>query len=550
LDSLTVGLAFLEGMAVIVSPCILPVLPVVLSVGAQGGRWRPYGVIAGFVSAFSLFTLLSRKLVLWFGIDPERLRQVSFYLLLIFGVILLSETLSEWFSAGTQRLADIGQRLASRRNHSQARSQGFWSGVVLGSAIGLIWTPCAGPILTAVLVQTIRQETDAAGVLTVLAFGLGAGIPLLFLAIQGNRLMTHLRLFQRHSLALRRAMGLLIIATVLLTAQGTVFHWNFSWARNPAGTPTTAKAPTLVNGLPSPYPAPDFRGISAWINSPPLTMQTLRGKVVLVDFWTYSCINCVRTLPVLTAWDRRYRAQGLVIVGVHSPEFEFEKKLDNVRQAVAEHHIQYPVALDNNLDTWTNFENRYWPAHYLIDRQGRVVYTHFGEGDYDVTENNIRALLGVGKTIARAQTAGQTPGFSENQTPETYLGYARAMRFSSPQTAEPDQVSAFTFPNTLPMHHWALHGKWFIDAEKIVAQEGGAALRLRFTAKTVFLVMGVPPRKTIPVTVLLNGKPVGTVTVSRNTLYTLASQDKTRPGTVELRASTPGLSAYAFTFGD
>lgn len=538
------GLAFLEGLALIVSPCILPVLPIVLSSGLEGGRLRPFGVIGGFILSFSLFTLLSRKLVLWFGLDTEILRQISFYVLILFGLILLSETLSDGFSALTRRLADVGQGVINRQNQGRRQREGFWSGLVVGSAIGLVWTPCAGPILTAVIVQTIRQETDVQGALTVLAFGLGAALPMLVLMMQGNRLMNRLSFFKRHGAGVRKAFGVIIIATVILTAQGSLFDWNASQAGN-----TVAKAQRLINPLPRPYPAPEFKGITTWINSKPLTMQSLRGNVVLVDFWTYSCINCIRSLPYVTEWDRKYRSKGLVIVGVHAPEFEFEKKPENVRRAVAEHRIQYPVALDNRLDTWTNFQNSYWPAHYLIDREGRVVYTHFGEGEYGVTESNIRTLLGMGRYTATDKPKAEAIHFSPNQTPETYLGYARAAHFASPQTGEPDQVSDFTFPKTLPLHHWALKGNWFVDSEKIIAQQKDAALRMRFHAKKVFLVMGVPPRKNVSVRVLLNGKPYTVLNVNRQTLYTLVSQDRAKPGTVELQASAPGLSAYAFTFG-
>ena len=236
----------------------------------------------------------------------------------------------------------------------------------------------------------------------------------------------------------------------------------------------------------------------------PLTMQSLKGKVVLVDFWTYSCINCVRTLPYITDWDRKYRDQGLVIVGVHSPEFEFEKKLDNVKAAIAQHGIRYPVALDNNLATWVNFNNRYWPAHYLIDRDGKVVYTHFGEGEYDVTENNIRYLLGL---KSRGETA---PGGSARHCPRPNAGNLsrlcpggklRRQGTLSCMTRE----SAYRFPDSLAEDEWALNGKWKVEAEKIVAGEKGAALRLNFKARKVFLVLGTSSGKPVHVSIRLNG---------------------------------------------
>ncbi len=546
MDILNLTLSFLEGLAIVISPCILPVLPILLSTGIDGGKMRPYGLILGFVVAFSLFTLLSRQLVQALGVDAELLRQISFYILIGFGMILLSESLSDFFAALTSRLSDFGQRLINR----QRGNTGFWSGLLVGCAIGLVWTPCAGPILTAVIVQTIRQETDLAGAFTILAFALGSALPMLILTLQGKKLMTRLDFFKRHSVLMRKAFGVLIIVTVILTAQGTLLNWNFSMAGTQS-KPVANVTPKLTKALAQPYTAPEFSGLSAWINTQPLTLKSLRGKVVLIDFWTYSCINCVRTLPYLTGWDRKYRDNGLVIVGIHAPEFEFEKKLDNVKRAVIQHHIQYPVALDNHLDTWTNFRNQYWPAHYLIDRQGRVVYTHFGEGEYALTESNIRALLGIGQLTAKDKPLQEkSPAtYSINQTPETYLGYARAQTFYGSPALEPDQVSAFTFPVKLPMNRWALKGKWFVDSEKVIAQEAGAALRLHFWGKKVFLVMGVPPKKNVAVKVLLNGNAVKTITVNQHTLYTLLDLAKVQPGTLELQAASSGLSAYAFTFG-
>ena len=313
----------------------------------------------------------------------------------------------------------------------------------------------------------------------------------------------------------------------------------------------------LSDGLKTTYAAPDFSGIDTWLNSPPLTMQDLKGKVVLIDFWTYSCINCVRTLPYITGWDKKYRDHGLVIVGVHSPEFEFEKKVENVKAAIAQHGIRYPVALDNNLSTWVNFGNHYWPAHYLINKEGKVVYTHFGEGKYDVTENNIRYLLGLKD---RAETIiAEAPTFALGQTPETYLGYARAENFGSKERVENDVETAYHFPAFLSEHEWALSGKWKVESEKIVAGGKGAALRLNFKARKVFLVLGTASGKPIHVSLKLNGgavgnnagkdAPSGMVTIERNTLYELIDQKNPRNSLLEIESDAPGLEAYAFTFG-
>lgn len=542
MDRLNIGLAFLEGLALIVSPCILPILPVVLSTGIAGGRWRPYGLTLGFVLSFSAFTLLSRTLVRAFGLDTELLRNASFVILAIFGLIMLSEKLSDRFAAMTQGLADLGQKLWGAGTRPQG--EGLLSELAMGTAIGLIWTPCAGPLLAAVIIQTVRQETDWAGILTVLAFSLGAALPMLILTIQGNRLMQRLDFFRQNGRLIRKALGGLLIATVMITALGGNLTQGLSAGGNPQ-----ASGGKLIHPLLIPYAAPELAGISAWINSQPLKISELKGKVVLIDFWTYSCINCVRTLPYLTGWDRKYRDRGLVIIGVHAPEFEFEKNLQNVKNAVAKHNIRYPVALDNRFDTWSAYRNSYWPAHYLIDKQGRVVYTHFGEGEYAATEQNIRTLLGVGSFQGTDQPMQETRPYSPGQSPETYLGYTRATGFDSPEKMKRDQVGRYSYPTRLPKNHWALRGDWFVTGEKIIAQQPGAALRYRFAAKNVYLVMGAPPGEAIRVKVLVNGRLAKALTVDRQTLYTLTGQPRFTEATLELQVETPGLSAYAFTFG-
>ncbi len=548
MNTVDIGLAFLEGLALIVSPCILPVLPLVLATSATGGRRRPYGIIIGFVLAFSLFAMAARELVSLLGLDLDVVKEASLVLLALMGLVLLSEKLSEKFSALTQGAANLGNELAS------ARGEGLLGGIVIGALIGLVWTPCAGPILAAVLVQVIRQETDLAGNLVILSFGIGAGIPMLAIALTGRRIMSRLGFFARHAEAVRKGFGVLILLAVGYIASGANIESLFM----KTGKPETPRGElVLQEGLDKPYAAPEFAEIERWLNSEPLTMQGLRGKVVLVDFWTYSCINCVRTLPYLTDWDRKYRDMGLVIVGVHSPEFEFEKSTDNVKDAIAQHGIRYPVAQDNRLSTWLNFRNRYWPAHYLIDKQGQVVYTHFGEGQYEVTENNIRYLLGLKEKGETIKVEG--PTFALGQTPETYLGYGRADSFGGRETVVPDARGSYRFPPYLHEHEWALNGEWTVAREKIVAGGKGAALRLAFKARKVFLVLGSASGKPVRAIVTLNGEsvdgnagkdaPGGVVNVERNTLYELLDQKTPKSGLLEIETDAPGLEAYAFTFG-
>ena len=299
--------------------------------------------------------------------------------------------------------------------------------------------------------------------------------------------------------------------------------------------------------------APEIEGITNWLNSKPLKISEQKGKVVLVDFWTYSCINCIRTLPHMNDLQEKFGDKGLVIIGIHAPEFDFEKDEKNVAAAVKRFDIKYAVGLDNNRKTWDSFENRYWPAHYLIDQDGNIVYTHFGEGEYDVMENNIRALLKIsGKSAAKKDSAWL--GGAEKQTPETYLGSDRADRNAN------DQSKNLTFPKDLPLHSWALEGKWKVEAQHSQTLNAAAALRFNFQAKKVFLVMDSKDGKPINVEVKLNGVKItveqagadvkdGAAIVSSSRLYELVQMKKAAKGVLEIKADRPGLRVYAFTFG-
>ncbi len=546
MQPLEIGLSFVEGMALIASPCILPVLPLVLGTSVDGGRGRPFGIITGFVLAFTAFAMLSRSLILTLGISPDTLKTVSLVLLGLLGVVMLSKGLSERFSALTQRFANVGGTV------STSAKGGFGSGVLIGALIGAVWTPCAGPILAAVLVQVIRQESSGSALFIVAAFALGAGVPMLIISLTGRTLMKKLGFITRHTEGLRKGIGVIMLLAVAFIATGGDAAALFAGKQ----TQTAAASSGLQDALPNPYPAPGFSGINAWLNSRPLTMSELKGKVVLIDFWTYSCINCVRTLPYITAWDKAYRDKGLVIIGVHAPEFEFEKNQANVEAALKAHGITYPVAMDNHLDTWTNFHNQYWPAHYLINKEGQVVYTHFGEGNYAETEQNIRTLLGVGGTAEATPETSSTAG----QTPETYLGTGRAERYAGSPELKEGVMTAYTSPPSLPVHHWALGGKWRESEEMVTSATAGASLQLHFTGSKVFLVLGTEDGKPVTATITLNGEkltaatagkdaPDGRLTVDRQTLYELIDQHGAKEGILNITADAPGLQAYAFTFG-
>ena len=533
-DITNIFLALIEGFGLIISPCILPVLPLILAGSLAGNKKHSIGIVAGFVLAFALFTFFSRQLVILFATDLTIVRYISFGLLILFGLIMLSNKLGNSFARLTQKLADVGMKF------SKNQEKGFVSGLLFGGLVGLIWTPCAGPILAAVIVQTIIQKTTLNSFLIILAFGIGAAIPMLLIALLGKKIMSRMQFFKVHSEMIRKILGMIIIASVFYMLYGE--SWSFSFKQS-----TNVTQDTLVHGLLRPYSAPNIQGIDQWINSPPLTIEQLKGKVVLIDFWAYSCINCIRTLPYLKDWYAKYHDKGFEIIGVHSPEFDFEKNVNNVKNAVSSNGIKYPVALDNQFVTWQNYNNHYWPAHYLIDKNGYVVYTHFGEGDYDITENNIRYLLGLNKTSL--PEVNETASFTE--TPETYLGYARMENYASPEAITYDQSAIYHFPETLKENQWALSGAWKVTAENVSTGKE-SSIKIHFNARKAFVVMGSGTGFSIPVKIFLNDKLVenGNISVMSHKLYEAVVLESVSSGILQITAFEPGLEIYTFTFGE
>lgn len=525
------GLAFAEGLGLALSPCILPILPFILAGSVQKNRAQPFLIIAGFVISFTIFSLLIRQLIALTGVDQEAIQQGAFALLLIFGLVMVIPWLEERFATLTGGLADKAQSVDLNKNDT------VLGGLLMGALIGLIWTPCAGPLLAAALLQVIQADTNVSAIVSIFAFALGAGVPMLIIALSGQHLTQQIRALSRHATAIRRVMGVVIIGFALLGLSG----FNLGVWVATRGEPMQVaqiESDTLKNGLSAPYAAPQIAGITQWFNSAPLTTESLKGKVVLIDFWTYSCINCIRTLPHIKDWAEKYGNDGLVVIGVHAPEFAFEGKPENVQKAIEKFGITYPVAMDNDFVTWNNFKNQYWPAHYLINKEGQVVYTHFGEGEYDVTEGNIRFLLGLGKSddMAKAEEV-----ISDGQTPETYLGTARAER-EAPS-------------GDLPLHNWRLSGDWKRTPEYVEAQKAGDTLTLHYNARKVFLVMESADGKPVQATIKSNDEPTDTVDVkkggaeiSTSRLYELLDGSSVHNGTVSITANAPGLRLFAFTF--
>jgi len=545
-DLLNIALAFIEGFALIISPCILPILPIILSGSLTGSKKRPFGIIIGFVFAFAFFTFFSRKLVQYTGIDLTLIRHVSYILLVLLGVIMLSTYLTEKLTQGLRRLANIGSTFTVANNPQG----GLVSGVLFGCLVGIVWTPCAGPILAAVIVQTVIQETTVTSFLTVLSFGIGAAVPMLVIVLFGRKVMTRVNFFKIHAMLLRKILGAIIIAAVFYMIYGEGISPALAQAQN-------QQQAIMVKGVAYPYAAPPIEGISDWLNSTPLQLKQLKGKVVLIDFWTYSCINCIRTIPYLNDWYAKYHKYGFEIIGVHTPEFEFEKYVANVRSAVIKYGIHYPVALDNQFKTWRNFQNKYWPAHYLINKNGDVVYLHFGEGEYEVTENNIRYLLGIKTNVLPG-----SPSIEKNQagqTPETYLGYERADHFMSPEQMILNNKAQYTFPVKLATNDWALQGDWIIQSDKIISAQAGAAIKIHFNAQQVYVVMGSSYGLDINVKMLLNGGPVTTkkggdvvnsqIIINKHRLYHVIKLSNVDNAILQLIPSAAGLELYTFTFG-
>ncbi len=597
--------AFVAGAGTAVSPCVLPVLPALLSAGVTGGRRRPLGIVLGLALTFTITIVGFGEVADGVGLGDGTVRTLATLALLAFGLAVLLPAVGDRLEARLSRLARFAPAAGRPTD-----GDGLRSGVAIGAALGFVYAPCAGPILASVIaVGAATGET----VVIALAYAAGTSTVLLGLALGGRGLVDRVRTRGRGPL-IRRVVG----AVMVLTAVAMVAELDLRFqtaiaddlpaavvnptkaleesaavedrladlqgpprfdsdavaakpapdapAAGPAQRPSDARDPGLPGvvtpQLPMLGPAPDFTGTQRWFNTPggrrlSLPQLSEQRRVVLVDFWTFTCINCIRTLPHLKAWDRAYRDQGLTIVGVHSPEFAFEKDAGNVRAAIRRSGLRYPVAQDNDFDTWDAWGNRVWPAKYLVDADGQVRYTHFGEGEYEETEAAIRALLaeagdddlGAG---ARA-VPGRTP--SRRATPETYLGSQRAMGFAQPPT---DGTRAYRYAGALPQSGFALNGRWTVDQERATAVTDGV-VRAKVVAKDVYLVLSPPKNRNGLVTVELDGRPItraqagadvrdGRVPVPRQRLYHLVALDAAREHELTLRLRD-GTSGYAFTFG-
>ncbi len=561
--------AFFGGIVTILSPCILPILPIVLSGSITGGKRRPLGVVAGFIVSFTFFTLFLSAIVRATGLSADSLRLVSVIVISLFGVSLIIPSLRLQMEQLFSRLANTGPK----RN----TGEGFLSGVLVGISLGLVWTPCVGPILASIITLAATASVGAGAVIITFAYSVGTAIPLLLITYGGRNLLTSHPWPIRNAANIQRMFGVLM----LLTAVAIFNSWDrkfqtYILEKFPAyGTGLTrlednAIVKSQLNKLKEGEPmfdmltgtdygnAPDFTAGGEWINSDPLSLRDLKGKVVLVDFWTYTCINCIRTLPYIKSWWEKYKDKGLVIVGVHTPEFEFEKDINNVKKAVTDFGLTYPIMQDNEYATWRAYANRYWPAKYMVDKTGKIRYTHFGEGEYDETEAMIQKLLNEAGAPVK-ETIHNPPYEVQTRTPETYLGYQRMAGLVSPERVMPDKPVAFTTPQELRRNTFALSGTWTVGAERAMPTDG-ATLTYHFDAAEVFLVMRPKPGSQGTMRVYLDGQPVSPgqagedvsnsrVQLTSDRLYKLIKLPEAGSHLLKLEILDADMELYAFTFG-
>jgi cytochrome c biogenesis protein CcdA/thiol-disulfide isomerase/thioredoxin len=575
-------LAFFGGIFTIISPCILPVLPFVFARADRPFRKSGLPLLAGMALTFTAFAAVATAGGGWIVRANQYGRAASLFVLAVFGLTLLWPALADRLS---RPFVQMGSRLA-RPSNSAANPSVFQS-LLLGIATGLLWAPCAGPILGLVLTGAALEGASGRTVVLLLAYSAGAATSLTVALLAGGRLFALLKRSLRAEVWIRSILGVAVLAGVAAIAFGLDrglltqlslastsgieqtlvdrFRPN-TQANNPSMMMMSSTASGAASG---PQTLPDLSGAVAWLNSPPLNRDALKGKVVLVDFWTYSCINCLRTLPFIRAWAEKYKDSGLVVIGVHTPEFAFEKDADNVRRAVRELNVTYPVALDNDYKIWKAFSNSYWPADYLIDSAGKIRYHHFGEGKYDELERQIQELLKErnGESpnsglVKIAATGAEAPPDSDVESPETYTGYDRADSFMSPGGLSHDASHLYSVPEHLELNQWGLSGAWTDRAQVASLDSAPGRIVYRFHARDLHLVLGPAPNgKAVRFRVTIDGQAPGANhgvdtdaqgngRVTEHRLYQLIRQKNAiEDRTFEIEFLDAGAQAFAFTFG-
>lgn len=557
--------AFIAGIVTILSPCILPILPIILSstIGGKETGWsRPIGVVMGFIASFTFFTLFLSTLVKITGISPDILRNVSVFVIAGFGISLLIPQ----FQLLVERLFSQISRFLPQGN----TQTGFIPGLLIGLSLGLLWTPCVGPILASVISLAITGTVSFDAFIITFAYSLGTAIPMFLVMVGGQNMLRKIPWLLSNTGRIQKAFGVVMIVTAI----GIFFNVDRTFQTyilnvfprygvgltkfedNKIIKKELKKIGTKKMNETKQVPlAPEIIPGGEWFNSKPLTLSEMKGKVVIIDFWTYTCINCQRTFPYLKEWWRKYKDSGLMIIGVHAPEFEFEKDKNNLAKAIADFGLTYPIVQDNDFSTWRAYDNQFWPAKYIVDKDGLIRYTHFGEGGYDETEKIIQDLL----KEAGAQNVSskvQNPSYQiQSRTPEIYLGYGRIDGFASLEPIKQEVRSTYTSPASLGMNQVAFEGNWTIMKEYASPQKG-AQLHLNFESKEVFLVMKTSEKQAI-IKVYLDDKlqyfgehnDRGTVTVNSDRLYKLILLPSPGKHILKLEFEDSNAQLFAFTFG-
>jgi cytochrome c biogenesis protein CcdA/thiol-disulfide isomerase/thioredoxin len=578
------ALVFLSGTLTIFSPCILPVLPFVFARSDHRFATSGLPMLLGMAATFAGIATLAAVGGAWAVRVNQYGRVFAMGLLTVFAFTLLSSRLADWIA---RPFVALGNRLIPAEVTANG-GNGVASSLLLGGATGLLWAPCAGPVLGLVLTGAALSGPNARTTLLLFSYAAGACTSLGVALLAGGRVFAAMKRSLGAGEWIRRLLG----AAVLLAVAAILSGWDTSVLTRLSIAGTNRVEQSLLDkfksasgpdrgagigaaysslGLPVEGEFPSLSGATAWLNSAPLSPDSLRGKVVLIDFWTYSCINCLRTLPYVKAWYDKYRDHGLVVVGVHTPEFAFEREESNVEHAVAELHVGYPVALDNDYAIWRRFNNHYWPAHYFIDAAGRIRAHHFAEGSYEESEDVIRQLLveaghtelpPAGEAAAPVSGVEAAADPAPNRSPETYVGYRRAENFRSPGGIARDLSHTYSAPGYLDTNQWALSGTWAVDREKAVLRASPGSIEFRFIARDLHLVLG-PDAAGRPVRfrVLLDGRAPGPdhgmdINVSgdgvvrEQRLYQLIRESSDiAEHTFTIEFLDDGVQAYAFTFG-
>jgi cytochrome c biogenesis protein CcdA/thiol-disulfide isomerase/thioredoxin len=516
-------------------------------------RARPYLVVAGLALSFSVFTLLGTLVLSVLPLPKDIIRWAGLVVLVAVGIAMMFPQVQDLLERPFSR---IPQRRVGRNR----------SGFALGLALGAVYVPCAGPVLAAI---TVAGATGKIGVQTIaltVAFAVGTAIPLLGFALAGRGVAERVRTFRTRQRGIRIGAGAVLIAlAVALTFNVTDalqravpdytagLNKDLTKVSNANSVLGPKQRAALASCTNDPLPtlqdcgkAPQIGGIQQWFNTSggkPLTLSQLHGKVVLIDFWAYSCINCQRAIKHVTAWYRNYAKDGLVVIGVHTPEYAFEHVPSDVLAGVKRLDITYPVALDNKYTTWNNYGNNSWPADYLIDGNGVVRHVAIGEGNYTQTETLIRQLLTAAHPGVKLPAATEVPDLtpaSPDITPETYLGSERADSYAG---ASGSGTAPFRYPASLPANDWALTGTWSVGAQDLTARQD-SAIKLNFLADDVYLDVG----GTGTITATVNGTTTTYKVSGAPDIYTLVHRNSLERATIQVKLS-PGLSAYSFTFG-